>query len=70
MRVVTVLNEPVSRYMLLLLFLLLFSWPYLSFIEQTAPGRFFGYFFITWLALIVILLVSNSEKDNNGDKKK
>lgn len=58
------------RVFLMLFFLLLFSWPYLSSADRTAPGALFLYLFGVW-ALLVVTLVAVGSTDrriaNNKD---
>ncbi len=69
MRIVGVLKENASRVALLLLFLLIFSWPYLSFLDRATPEALFSYFSIVWAVLIVVLWISNRPTDDNDNKK-
>lgn len=69
MRVVRLFKENVLRLVFFLLFLLVFSWPYLSFLNQATPEMVFGYFFIAWLILIIVLWISNISRERNDEKK-
>ncbi len=68
-RIAQLLKEGPSQLALLLLFLLLFSWPYLSFLQQASSATLFGYFFITWLILVAVLWASNRGGEDNGNNK-
>lgn len=70
MRMSGLFKENALRVAIFLLFLLVFSWPYLSFLDQATPAQLFGYFFSAWLVLVVVLWASNSRQDDTNDKNK
>lgn len=45
------------RWFLFVLFIVLFSWPYISFIDAAMPDVSFRYFFMVWALLIVALIL-------------
>jgi hypothetical protein len=58
------------HFFVLVVYLLILSWPYLSYLNNKSLSFSFVYYFAAWLALVVFLLVANaigSEEDNSND---
>ncbi len=68
-RLVKMCNSMACRGLLMVFFLLLFCWPYLSFVDTASIGTLFAYFFGVWALLIgVLFLIGLAREDVNNDK--
>lgn len=57
------------RFFLLFLFVLLFSWPYLSFVGRVSIETLFAYLFAVWALLIGILILMGLARKHSDDIK-
>lgn len=68
-RFIRLFNATALRVFLFILFLLLFSWPYLSFIDTISIDGMFRYLFGVWAFLIgVLALIGIAGKRSNDIK--
>lgn len=62
-RLVRICDTMACRMLLLFIFLLLFSWPYLSSVDHVSTEALFLYFFVVWAILISILMLISRAKE-------
>lgn len=68
-RIARVVDTDAYRVFLLVFFIALFSWPYMSFLDNTSYIAPFTYLFAVWALLIAILMIGSVTKSNDESIK-
>jgi uncharacterized integral membrane protein len=69
-RFASLLNRHEFHFFVLVVFLLILSWPYLAYLNNKSIFFSFVYYFGAWAVLVILLLVSNAiagDSDNEND---
>ncbi|EKD24323.1 MAG: hypothetical protein ACD_81C00054G0005 [uncultured bacterium] len=68
-KIAKMIDTNAYRLFILVFFVIVFSWPYMSFLEQVDYVVPFTYLFAVWGLCILVLMIGSRNKDDSNDSK-